>query len=141
MKKYKIKKDNIILVILLIIPLSFIIFFFINHQLNMMDYINDFNDINKFESDVRTIDDYDILIVKEINELDLNKPLEYPLSKYRIFPYTIVWKDTLSNIAYKFKLTKDEIEILVYLNKIKDKNLIIAGQTLLIAKKKEKIKE
>lgn len=131
------KKNFIIIIMILIIPLSVISIYLINHQLYQLDFLSNLDKGESKSNEIKNSKDYDNFILSEINLTDFSKPLDYPLSDYRIFPYTIVWKDTLSNIAYKFELTKDEIAILVYLNKIKDKNLIIAGQTLLIAKRKK----
>jgi len=131
------KKNLIIILMIFIIPLSIITIFIINNQLFQKDLLSNSSKFENKDNEIKNIKDYEIFILNEINLADFNKPLDFPLSDYKIFTYTIIWKDTLSKIAYKFKLTKDEITVLVYLNKIKDKNLIIAGQTLLIAKRKE----
>jgi LysM repeat protein len=131
------KKNLIIILMIFIIPLSIITIFIINNQLFQKDLLSNSSKFENKDNEIKNIKDYEIFILNEINLADFNKPLDFPLSDYKIFTYTIIWKDTLSKIAYKFKLTKDEITVLVYLNKIKNKNLIIAGQTLLITKRKE----
>ncbi len=125
------KKNFFIIFLLLLIPFTIIIYFINNSENLQENYL-----IDKNETIKHRIEEYDIMIFEQIDLFGKFPSNEFQLSQYQIFPYAIVWKDTLSKIAYKYNLTKDEIKVLVYINKIKNKDLIIAGQTLLIAKKK-----
>lgn len=129
------KKNLLVILIILLIPLTIVALYIFK----IVDFENQgIIENQKIIEKPISINDYEMTIFDEISAYTSGQPLEYPLKDYEVFPYIIIWKDTLSKIAYKFNLTKDEIAILVYLNKIKNKNLIIAGQTLLIAKKKNK---
>ncbi len=128
------KKGLILIFFILFIPLIIIIGFLLNiNSLNVYEFDEKKDIVEK----PYKIEDYELLLIEQIDSFNHKEPFEYPLEQYDVFPYKIIWKDTLSKIAYRYKLTKDEIKILIYLNKIKDKNLIIANQTLLIPKKKK----
>lgn len=126
-----VKKNFFIIILLLLIPFTIIIYFINNSESLQENYF-----IDKNETIKHRIEEYDIMIIEQIDLFGRSPSNELQLSQYKIFPYIIVWKDTLSKIAFKYNLTKDEISVLVSINKIKNKDLIIAGQTLLIAKKK-----
>jgi len=128
------KKNIFIIFVVLLIPLIIIISYISNPSLYNSIEVNESKNITE-KPDI--IKNYELVLIEEINSYQYGEALQYALELYNVFPYTIVWKDTLSKIAYKFNLTKDEIVVLVYLNKIKNKNLIITGQVLLIPKKKK----
>lgn len=129
------KKNFLIIILVLSIPLFLIIVSILDNSFFKQD---DFLANKEIPAKLFSIDDYELILFEQIENNKSNDIFEYPLDDYNIFPYTILWKDTLSKIAYKFNLSKDEIAILIYLNKIKNKDLIIAGNVLLIAKRKDK---
>lgn len=128
------KKNILIILLLLSIPFILVIFLVFNPII----FENSENIyLNTIPSKMFTIQDYEYLIFEEINKANLSSLYDIPMENYYIYPYTIIWKDTLSKIAHKFNLSKDEISVLVHINKIKNKDLIIAGEILLIPKKKK----
>ncbi|MFN3410859.1 MAG: LysM peptidoglycan-binding domain-containing protein [Exilispira sp.] len=129
------KKNFLVIILILSIPLLLIILSILDNSFFKPD---DFLANKEIPSKLFSIDHYELILVEQIENNKSKDIFEYPLDDYNIFPYTILWKDTLSKIAYKFNLSKDEIAILIYLNKIKNKDLIIAGNVLLIAKRKTK---
>jgi hypothetical protein len=125
-----------IILLLLLLPSIFILYFISSNSL-----ITDSGTIKQGNaekiSDIKLKkEDYNIIIQEFLNSQQDKSKEEIDLSKFDVFPYQIVWKDTLADIAYKFSLDKEEIAALVYLNNIKNKDLIIAGKTLLIPRKK-----
>ncbi|HNV43474.1 MAG: LysM peptidoglycan-binding domain-containing protein [Spirochaetes bacterium] len=125
-----------IILLVLLLPSIFILYF-----ISSNNFITDSGAINQENAEKITDiklkkEDYNIIIQEFLNNQQDKGKEEIDLSKFEVFPYQIVWKDTLADIAYKFSLDKEEIAALVYLNNIENINMIIAGKILLIPRKK-----